>query len=436
MVTSNNSKERITSINQLEETPTEKEDFWHKLKLELNKEKSHSFAAGLIIDKVILISMSKTYEVLNGYATPNGTKKYVDYAIQKGKPASHFRVFDDLYLSTIGIGTYLGEMTTEDDKAVENAVYQSVKSGAVNVIDTAINYRAMRSEKSIGRGLSSLINDGIISRDQVFICTKNGYITNDGDYPAIDVMEYVQRMYISTGIIRPDDISSGYNVLNLAYIEKCIDKSLLNMHLDAIDLVYVHNAFERWYEDVNREEFIQMLVKVFEVYEKYRSNNKIRYYGMAAWTCFRVPPDNKEYLSLEEVVKLAEKIGGNEHGFRFIQLPYNLAYSEALLLKNQTVGDEKNLNILEAAAKLNIGIFTSIPLFQGRLLRAKIPDYDGLNDQVAKLIQIIRSSPSVIAPLIGQKKPEHVQQNLKIAVIPPMDETRYKKACQVLLKGE
>ncbi len=381
--------------------------------------------------------MSKTYEVLNGYATPNGTKKYVDYAIQKkGKPATHFRVFDDLYLSTIGIGTYLGEMTTEDDKAVENAVYQSVKLGAVNVIDTAINYRAMRSEKSIGRGLSRLINDGIISRDQVFICTKNGYITNDGDYPAIDVMEYLQKMYISTGIIKPDDISSGYNVLNPAYIERCIDKSLLNMHLDTIDLIYIHNAFESWYEDISREEFTQMLAKVFEIYEKYRSNNKIRYYGMATWTCFRVPTDNKEYLSLEEVVRLAEKIGGNEHGFRFIQLPYNLAYSEALLLKNQIIGAEKNLNILEAAARLNIGIFTSIPLFQGRLLRASIPDYDGLNDQVAKLIQIIRSSPSVIAPLIGQKKLEHVEQNLKIADIPPMDEAQYKEAIQILLKGK
>lgn len=396
-----------------------------------------NLAIPLLIDKVILISMSKTYEVLNGYATPNGTKKYVDYAIQKkGKPATHFRVFEDLHLSSIGIGTYLGEITAKDDKAVENAVYQSVRSGAVNVIDTAINYRAMRSEKSVGRGLSSLIYDGIISRDQVFICTKNGYITNDGDYPAIDVMEYLDKMYISTGIITLDDISSGYNVLNPAYIERCIDKSLLNMHLGTIDLVYVHNAFESWYQDISKEEFTQMLEKVFEVYEKYRSNNKIRYYGMATWTCFRVPPDNKEYLSLEEVVRLAEKIGGNEHGFRFIQLPYNLAYSEALLLKNQTVGDEKNLNILEAAAKLNIGIFTSIPLFQGRLLRAKIPDYDGLDDQVAKLIQIIRSSPSVIAPLIGQKKPEHVEQNLKIADIPPMDQTQYKKACQVLLKGE
>ena len=77
---------------------------------------------------------------------------------------------------------------------MENAVYESIKSGAVNVIDTAINYRAMKSEKSIGRALSRLIKEDIISRDQVFICTKNGYITNDGDYPGIDVMEYMQNM--------------------------------------------------------------------------------------------------------------------------------------------------------------------------------------------------------------------------------------------------
>ena len=379
--------------------------------------------------------MSKTFEILHGYATPDGTKNYANNAIQKrGKPSSHFRLFDGLYLSSVGIGTYLGNTTKEDDEALENAIYKSVSSGAINVIDTAINYRAMKSERSIGRALNSLINDGIISRDQVFICTKNGYITNDGDYPAIDVMEYLQRMYISTGIIKPDDISSGYNVLNPAYIERCIDKSLTNMHLGTIDLVYVHNALESWYEDVSREEFIQMLTKVFEIYERYRSNNKIRYYGMATWTCFRVTPDNKEYLSLEEVVKLAEKIGGNEHGFRFIQLPYNLAYSEALVLKNQTVGAEKNLNILEAAARLHIGIFTSIPLFQGRLLRASIPDYGGSGDQVAKLIQIIRSSPSIIAPLIGQKKREHVEQNLRVSDIPPMSKEQFEKSCAVLFK--
>jgi aryl-alcohol dehydrogenase-like predicted oxidoreductase len=180
---------------------------------------------------------------------------------------------------------------------------------------------------------------------------------------------------------------------------------------------------------------MQMLSRVFEVYERYRSINKIRYYGMATWTCFRVPPDNREYLSLEEVVNLAKKIGGKQHGFRFIQLPYNLAYSEALLLKGQNVGTEKNLTILEAAEKLNIKVFTSIPLFQSRLLRAQIPDYMGLTDQVMKLVQVIRSSPSVIAPLIGYKKPQHIEQNLKIANIPPLNDEEFKNVIHTLLKG-
>jgi aryl-alcohol dehydrogenase-like predicted oxidoreductase len=285
-------------------------------------------------------SSGSPYETLEGYATTEGTKKYMQFAISQGRPAAHFKSFDGLLLSSIGMGTYLGQPTEEDDQAVENAVFQSVKSGAVNVIDTAINYRAMKSEKSIGRALLHLVKkDEIISRDQIFVSTKNGYITNDGDYPNIDIMEYMYSMYIQTGVIRADDISSGYNVINPNYLAKCIDKSLMNMHVSTIDLVYIHNAFESWYQDVSREQFMEMLVKAFELYEKYRDQNKIRYYGMATWTCFRVPPDSPEYLSLEEVVKSADSVGGGKnHGFKFIQLPYNLAYSEALLLRNQSVG--------------------------------------------------------------------------------------------------
>ena len=378
------------------------------------------------------LSSSSPYQTVEGFATSEGTKNYTEYAISQGRPISHFKSFDSLHLSSIGMGTYLGQPSEEDDQAIENAVFESVKSGAVNVIDTAINYRAMRSEKSIGRALLRLVKDKIISRDQIFISTKNGYITNDGDYPNIDVMEYIHRMYIQTDVITADDISSGYNIINPNYLAKCIDKSLMNMHVSSIDLVYIHNAFESWYQDVSREQFMEMLVKAFEVYEKYRAKNKIRYYGMATWTCFRVPPTSPEYLSLEQAVKCAESVGGKDHGFRFIQLPYNLAYSEALLLRNQSVGSEENLTILQAAEKLNIGIFTSIPLFQGRLLRSQIPDYGGISDPIAKLVQIIRSSPSVIAPLIGQKKAEHVEENLKTANMPPLSEEEFKQAIRIL----
>jgi aryl-alcohol dehydrogenase-like predicted oxidoreductase len=370
---------------------------------------------------------------IKGFATSEGTKKFRDSAVKKGNSYLHFKEFDDLILSSIGMGTYLGDLSKEDDNNIEIALYESVKSGAINVIDSAINYRAMKSEKSIGRSITKLVNEGIISRDAIFVSTKNGYITNDGDYPMLDVLEYIQRMYIDTGIIKAEDISSGYNVLNPVYIEKCIERSRFNLKLDTLDLVYIHNAFESWNQDVSKNKFFDMLSKVFEIYEKFRSKNKIRYYGMATWTCFRVDEENKEYLSLEEVYNIAKNIGGADHGFRFIQLPYNLAYSEALFLKNQNVGIEKNLTILEAAKRLKIGVFSSVPLLQGKLIQTKIPDYsEGLTDPVMKLLQIIRSSPSIIAPLIGQKKMDHVKKNNKISEIPPLNEEEFKLAIEVL----
>jgi hypothetical protein len=54
---------------------------------------------------------------------------------------------------------------------------------------------------------------------------------------------------------------------------------------------------------------------------------KIVYYGLATWDCFRVPPDHPSYLSLDEVVRLATKVGGARHGFRFVQLPVRGANS-------------------------------------------------------------------------------------------------------------
>lgn len=380
--------------------------------------------------------MSSEDIYIKGFASSEGTKKFRDNAIKKGKSYLHFKEFDDLILSSIGMGTYLGDLSKEDDIDIENALYESVKSHAINVIDSAINYRAMKSEKSIGRSITRLVNDGIISRDEIFVSTKNGYITNDGDYPMLDVWEYIQRMYISTGIIKAEDISSGYNVLNPAYIEKCIERSRFNLKLDTLDLVYIHNAFESWNQDVSKNKFFDMLSKVFEIYEKFRSKNKIRYYGMATWTCFRVGEENKEYLSLDEVYNIAKSIGGVDHGFRFIQLPYNLAYSEALFLKNQNVGNEKKLTILEAAKRLKIGVFSSVPLLQGKLIQTKIPDYsETLTDPIMKLLQIIRSSPSIIAPLIGQKKMDHVNKNNKISEIPPLSEEEFKLAIEVLTKG-
>ena len=146
---------------------------------------------------------------------------------------------------------------------------------------------------------------------------------------------------------------------------------------------------------------------------------------MATWECFRANFDNPMFLSLEDVVKLAQEVGGDEHGFRFIQLPFNLHFDQALLLKNQTVNGSQN-SILESAIELGIGVFTSVPLMQGRLLEwAKSKPVFSTSSPSVGLLQFIRSTPGVLAPLIGQKSSTHVDENLEVMKISAMEKSEF-----------
>ena len=89
--------------------------------------------------------------------------------------------------------------------------------------------------------------------------------------------------------------------------------------------MYLHNAAESQLKFLGLERFLERLRSAFEFYEEKRKENKIQYYGMATWNCFRVSPKKKkEHVNLETVVKLAEDVGGLNHGFRFVQIPFNI----------------------------------------------------------------------------------------------------------------
>ena len=352
--------------------------------------------------------------MISGYATSEGTK---DFSKNSQVNLDNFKIFEDLHLSNVGIGTYLGNPDNQTDELVKNAVKQSVLSG-VNVIDTAINYRAQKAERSVGKGISELIQEGKITRNQVFISSKNGYVTNDADIQE-DFMAYVMRELGKTGIVKEGDITSGYHCMTTAYLSDQLDRSLKNLDLECIDLMYLHNGIEGQIKDISKDEFLEKLKSVFELYEQKRDEGKIKFYGMATWECFRVKDNDTQHLSLEDIVEMAKKIGGDNHGFKFIQLPYNMNYDQALLAKNQII-QNKPVSILESAVTLGIGVFTSVPFMQGRLLSPGVmPEFSDLKPSL-RALQFIRSSPGVLAPLVGQKSAEHVSENLEIMKIPSL----------------
>ena len=90
-------------------------------------------------------------------ATAEGTERY-QARFKDHAAKGHFRQQHGLTLSSIGIGTYLGNPDEETDQDYADAVVRAVQLGA-NVIDTAANYRFQRSERSIGRALQTLAND-------------------------------------------------------------------------------------------------------------------------------------------------------------------------------------------------------------------------------------------------------------------------------------
>ena len=365
--------------------------------------------------------------MITGYATPEGTKKFVER--QNEDLRKNYKNIHDLTLSNVGIGTYLGNADTETDYLVQSAVKKSILGG-INVIDSAINYRAQKAERSVGNAIAQLIDNNDISREEIFVSTKNGYVTNDGDIKE-DLMQYVMREYGKTGIVKEGDISPGYHCMTIPYLNDQLERSLKNLGLDCIDLMYLHNSIEGQ-THISREQFLKNLKDVFNFYEKKRKDGKIRFYGMATWECFRVTQENPLFLQLSEVMDLATEVGGPEHGLRFIQLPFNLMLDQAYLTKNHNVNG-KTVSFLEAAQTFNLGVFTSVPLLQGKLLNANvIPEFGNCSTSV-RLLQFVRSTPGITAPLIGQKSESHVTENMDIMKIPPLSESEFDELLKKMI---
>jgi aryl-alcohol dehydrogenase-like predicted oxidoreductase len=354
---------------------------------------------------------------LMGCATLEGTARYCE-RFQEAAAANHFRPAQNLWLSSIGVGTYLGDANVETDNRYTESVVRAVELGA-NVIDTAANYRFQRSERSIGAALQDLAERGF-ARDELVVCTKGGYLPFDGSPPR-DVRQYIEDTFVKPGIASFADIAGGAHCMTPRYLQSQLSQSLANMGLDCIDVYYVHNP-ESQLSAVPADEFWKRLRAAFEFLEQSVGDGKIRKYGVATWNGFRAEPDSGAYHSLEHMADIAREVAGDDHHFRFIQLPFNLTMPEALFFQNQKVGDEYE-SAVEAARAFGITAIASGSLFQGQVAHG-LPE--AIREPLGSLatdaqtgIQFVRSAPGITTALVGMSQRAHVEENLLLASIAP-----------------
>lgn len=371
------------------------------------------------------MSSSKDVDLMPGCATAEGTR---DYAARFGSSAAkgHFReAAGGLTASSIGIGTYLGEPDAALDRRYTEAVIAAVEGG-INVIDTAINYRLQRSERSVGTALGALFSRGY-EREELLVCTKAGFLTPDAVMPA-DVDEYFEREYLDRGILRVEEIAAGCHSMAPKFLADQLDRSRKNLGLSCIDVFYLHNP-ETQMGEISADKFRMRIRSAFEFLESAVADGKIAAYGLATWNAFREDPQTHAFLSLAEMTGIAREAAGDAHHLRFVQMPFNLAMAEGLTKANQIV-EGKTLAMVQAARALGITLVASAALLQGQLTR-KLPPYVsdvlGLANDAQRALQFVRSTPGITTALVGMSRAEHVAANLSLLSIEPAPRDQFLK---------
>lgn len=360
---------------------------------------------------------------------PNGATAEGTRAFQKKLASSihadKFRVLLDWQASGIGLGTYLGNYDDTDDALYESAIEQALLLG-VNVIDTAINYRCQRSERTIGRGLKKLFQSKKIHRSQIIVATKGGFIPFDGSPPS-NMESYIRDNWIKTGIVNEEDVVSSCHCLTPAYLQNQIDQSLKNLGLDTIDIYYLHNP-ETQLAKIDEDQFHDRLNKAFECLEENVQKGKIQYYGLATWNAFRESAGRGGGISLEKVMSYAPP------HFKAIQFPYNMAMLEAMALAGQTL-QGKLYPILSVAYHFGISAMISAPLLQKQLLdlpSTLLKRIPGSLSPAQKALQFVLSTPGVASALVGMKSKKHVEENLGVLGESNWDSQTLQQVCDLL----
>jgi aryl-alcohol dehydrogenase-like predicted oxidoreductase len=212
------------------------------------------------------------------------------------------------------------------------------------------------------------------------------------------------------------------------FLENQLQRSLKNLGVESVDVYYLHNP-ETQLSEIAKADFLKRVREAFAFLESAADAGRIQFYGMATWNAFRQEAASNETMQLKEIVEIARQIAGEEHRFRFVQLPFNLGMTEALTLGNQNHDGEMR-TVMEAAHELGITLVASASLLQGQLSRNLPPfvaEAFGLKDDAERALQFARSAPGITTALVGMSRREHVRANAGLVGIPPATIEQFSK---------
>ena len=306
---------------------------------------------------------------LPGSASPEGTARYVARIVSQSRHDSHMEHgyvrFGNSGLTTsrLGFGTYRVDTKEPEHRA---ALKKALQEG-VNLIDTSTNYMDGDSERLVGSVLGELTKNGELTREEVIVVSKIGYVQGENLKQA-EAREQAGHPY-------PDMVKYGEGIWHCMHPDFLADQltlSLDRLGLATLDVCLLHNPEYFLSEAAHhaggdlaatREAFYRRIEQAFTFFESQVATGRIRYYGVSSNTVTADPSD-AEATSLSRMcnaaIAAAASRGITHHHFAVLQCPMNLYEAGALVTPN--TGVDQHETVLGVAQREGIAVLVNRPL--------------------------------------------------------------------------
>jgi hypothetical protein len=363
---------------------------------------------GLFHTLVVPLRKEERFMAFPGYATPEGTARYAA-RLQGTVAQEHFREFQGLKISSIGLGTYLGEHDVSTDAQYRDAIIRAVELGCNLSIIHQLSLSTKRAHDRTGVG-HALREDECIAMS--WSSPPRGFLPFDGVLrDRSKNFRLCRKTFIQPGISQPIPLRMSPHDASVS--STSTGTSLHNLGLECVDIYFVHNP-ETQLEEVPRVEFVAHAC-AFQA----RGKRRCRHAALV-WHSHlgRIPSTTGRHGLSGPGELVATGTLGVKSTFRAIQPPHNLAMPEALTNKTSRSMDDAvtvryagiwdlcdvQPSILQS--RLTVGCLMSGRRFSNLTPLPSVPSNSC-------------SSPGVGSALIGMKQVRHVEENLAVAKVPP-----------------
>ena len=284
-------------------------------------------------------------------ASVKGTKNYIS-----NFPDTKYKVLGKtgFHTSICGFGCYrIDDGIPQHQKALEKAILSGI-----NIIDTSSNYSDGGSEILVGKALNILIAENKISRENIIVVSKGGYLQGSNLELGMG-REQSGKPFNDIVKCSPD----LWHCISPDFLENQITLSLQRLNLETVDVYLLHNpeyflTYSIISEPERRErEYYKRIKDAFIHLEEEVKRGRISYYGISSNT-FGEKETKSNFTSLEKVIEIANEISINNH-FAVVQFPMNLFESGGINNLNQ---QDQSKTFLQLASDNNIGVLVNRPL--------------------------------------------------------------------------